>query len=137
MADKDWPQLYADYLRSQEWADRRARVMERAGYRCEGCRDRNATEVHHLSYDNVTREFLFELVALCGECHERIHTEEMPPRPKASTWTPRHSNSSASPAAETPGARARRLRLGELAAAHRAKTMGAPLPDLDGERFEA
>jgi len=32
-----------------------------------------ATEVHHLTYQHVGHEFLFELVAICRECHTRWH----------------------------------------------------------------
>ena len=31
------------------------------------------TQCHHLTYENVGEEFLFELVALCSDCHERLH----------------------------------------------------------------
>lgn len=64
---------HADYLASPEWAERRSLVMDRANGQCEGCRKARATEVHHLSYRNWGNEFLFELVALCGPCHDRIH----------------------------------------------------------------
>lgn len=125
MTDQDWATLYADYLRSAEWAARRDKVMERASHRCEGCRERLATDVHHLTYEHVTQEFLFELVALCAECHDRIHGQPM--RPRAPTWTPRHTGR-AVPTADTPGARARRSKLAELAEKHRARTMA----DRDG-----
>lgn len=85
-----WPDLYRAYLRSHEWALKRAKVMRRAGHRCEGCGDHPATDVHHLSYEHVTQEFLFELVALCTGCHERIHQQPgAVPAPRAATWTPK------------------------------------------------
>jgi 5-methylcytosine-specific restriction endonuclease McrA len=123
----EWAQLYAEYLKSEEWALRRARVMERAHYRCEGCRERNAIDVHHLSYAHITQEFLFELVALCRECHERWHEQtDKPSRPEAANWTPRHTNRAPAPKGETPAARDMRTRLSQLAAVHRAKTMAKP-----------
>ncbi|MGR3557184.1 MAG: HNH endonuclease [Sagittula sp.] len=64
---------HANYLNSPEWAERRLQVMDRANSLCEGCRKTRASEVHHLSYRNWGNEFLFELVALCGDCHDRIH----------------------------------------------------------------
>ena len=64
---------HADYLASPGWAERRSLVMDRANGLCEGCRKARASEVHHLSYRNWGSEFLFELVALCGDCHDRIH----------------------------------------------------------------
>lgn len=68
-------QAHNAYLASSEWRDRRRIVMERAQGQCEGCRLAQATEVHHLSYDHWGHEFLFELVALCGDCHDRIHAK--------------------------------------------------------------
>jgi hypothetical protein len=64
---------YSEYLRSPEWKRRREKVMARAKGICEGCGDALATQVHHLTYEHVGNEFLFELVAICHECHERIH----------------------------------------------------------------
>lgn len=93
MVDQPWPDLYRDYLRSHEWAMKRAKVMRRANHRCEGCGDSPATDVHHLSYEHVTQEFLFELVALCAGCHERIHQQPgAAQRPQAATWTPKRAS---------------------------------------------
>lgn len=64
---------YQAYLRSTAWRERRSLVLDRAAGRCEGCRLAPAIEVHHLTYAHVGEEFLFELVALCGECHGRVH----------------------------------------------------------------
>lgn len=64
---------HAEYLASREWAEKRSLVLDRANGHCEGCRKARAAEVHHLTYRNWGSEFLFELVALCNDCHERIH----------------------------------------------------------------
>ena len=64
---------YGNYLSSPEWAQKRKKVLERAGGLCEGCRERPATEVHHRSYDHIGKEFLFELVAVCSACHDALH----------------------------------------------------------------
>ena len=71
--DDEWRAAYTAYLASPEWAKKRRLVLERAANLCEGCRDHAATEVHHLTYENMGSEFLFELVALCDTCHETIH----------------------------------------------------------------
>jgi 5-methylcytosine-specific restriction endonuclease McrA len=71
--DAEWHARYAEYLESPEWAERRERVMRRAGWICEGCGARRATEVHHLTYEHVRKEFLWELRAVCRDCHERFH----------------------------------------------------------------
>lgn len=64
---------YGEYLRGPQWAARRRLVLARCKGTCEGCGIRKADEVHHLTYEHVFDEFLFELVGLCAACHERIH----------------------------------------------------------------
>lgn len=73
--DSYYAQAHNAYLNSLAWKDRRRLVMERAQGLCEGCRKAAATEVHHLSYAHWGQELLFELVALCGNCHDRIHAK--------------------------------------------------------------
>lgn len=67
---------YQAYLASTRWAAKREAVMRRCGGVCEGCGEATATEVHHLSYDHVYDEFLWELVAVCAECHRRAHYQD-------------------------------------------------------------
>lgn len=61
------------YLKTPRWRAMRALVLSRAKGKCEGCGTKAATEVHHLNYDHAGNELLFELVALCRDCHKRIH----------------------------------------------------------------
>lgn len=67
---------YERYRMSDAWREKRWRVFERANYLCEGCREAKPTEVHHLSYAHIGDEFLFELIALCRECHAKLHRKE-------------------------------------------------------------
>lgn len=67
---------YSEYLLSPEWREKRRLVLERDGYLCQGCRKAKATEVHHLTYRNIYKEFLFELTSLCEKCHDDIHEAE-------------------------------------------------------------
>jgi len=67
---------YSVYLLSPEWAERRRLALARAEGICEGCRKEAPTEVHHLTYDHVGQEFLFELVAVCPRCHSQLHPDE-------------------------------------------------------------
>jgi hypothetical protein len=70
---------YNDYLNSQEWKDKRAAAKKRDNNECQICGQTNDLCVHHLTYTHVEydpekkrvegREFLFELVTLCNECH--------------------------------------------------------------------
>jgi len=71
---------YTAYLRSGKWASKRTKVFERANNLCEGCREREAKVVHHLTYEHIGDELLFELVALCPDCHARCHPERHTPQ---------------------------------------------------------
>jgi len=73
-----WRECYELYLQTPEWKHRRSLVLKRAAGWCEGCMKEPSTEVHHTTYDNVGEEFLFQLVALCRVCHERLHTNTLP-----------------------------------------------------------
>jgi hypothetical protein len=70
-----WWEWYNLYLRSPEWRQRRAKVMDRAGNICEACRERPAAHAHHLNYAHVGNEPLFDLVAICQQCHDEIHSK--------------------------------------------------------------
>lgn len=71
--DTDWHRDHSAYLKTPEWMARRDKVIRRAGGLCEGCGDKPATQAHHRTYDHWQNEFLFELLALCEECHSRLH----------------------------------------------------------------
>ena len=70
---QEWWAWYNKYLQSSEWKARRLKVLSRAGGLCEGCGERRATQVHHTTYEHVGNEMLWELRAVCNECHERCH----------------------------------------------------------------
>lgn len=67
---------YDNYLRSATWLAIREKVLQRCRGRCEGCGHGRARQVHHLTYAHVGDEFLFELVGVCEDCHERLHKTE-------------------------------------------------------------
>jgi 5-methylcytosine-specific restriction endonuclease McrA len=71
--DAGFWERYRVYMESAEWEAKRRRVLGRAHYVCEGCGQRKAEHVHHLDYSNFGNEFLWQLVAVCQECHERAH----------------------------------------------------------------
>lgn len=77
IADKDgqqrqWWADYNAYLRSPEWKAKRRKVLERDNWTCQACMERPATQVHHTSYAHRFNEPLFELQAVCDECHRLI-----------------------------------------------------------------
>lgn len=59
-------------INSIYWRIIRRKVLDRANELCEGCGTHKATEVHHLTYEHLGHELMFELVALCRDCHEFI-----------------------------------------------------------------
>lgn len=71
----EWRQQHDEYCQTEKWRSLRKRVMERSKGLCEGCRERPATIVHHLTYKHWRNELLFELVAVCEGCHEKAHPE--------------------------------------------------------------
>ena len=72
--DRQWREAYDSYLHSAEWRALRAKILKRSGGMCEGCGERRAVQVHHLTYERLGREMLFDLVAVCLRCHESIHS---------------------------------------------------------------
>lgn len=68
-----WWEKYNHHIASPKWRELRSMVLRRANNTCEGCGINRAWHVHHDSYEHMGNEFLFELIALCGPCHSRIH----------------------------------------------------------------
>lgn len=66
-------EAYEQYMSSAAWKRKRMQVLEREQHLCQGCRINRAVHVHHTTYDHFGDELLFELVAVCQSCHERIH----------------------------------------------------------------
>lgn len=64
----------SDFLESPVWDEMQRLVLWRAGGTCEGCLKRPATVVHHTNYiRKFGHEMLFDLRAVCRQCHEAIH----------------------------------------------------------------
>ena len=68
-------ELYRQHVtdRSPKWQELCRLVFDRAKGMCEACGLRSAVHVHHRSYEHLGDEFLWELAAVCRECHRRIH----------------------------------------------------------------
>ncbi len=66
---------YSLYLKSTEWKKKRDTVMKRDGNECVFCGD-EAKHVHHLTYERIYSESLYDLVAVCNECHKAVHYDE-------------------------------------------------------------
>lgn len=63
---------YADYLQSPWWQHARTQAIKRARGVCELCREADASEVHHTTYERLGHEHRDDLVALCRRCHQHI-----------------------------------------------------------------
>ncbi len=67
---------YNRYLQTKQWYIMRKAVLKRDAYLCQSCLTREATQVHHLSYElfnTLGQSAAFELVSICCQCHEKIH----------------------------------------------------------------
>lgn len=64
---------YRDYLQSDEWAERRAYMLDRSDYQCSECGRATELEVHHLTYKRIGNERISDLLVLCRDCHGRRH----------------------------------------------------------------
>lgn len=72
---------YNQYLQSDVWKDLRQRIFARDSFLCQVCLKNKATAVHHLSYDslfnpNQKKDFAFNLISICNECHSIIHYDK-------------------------------------------------------------
>lgn len=65
---------YREYIQSAEWFSKRNAAILRADGKCQisGC-DRDAEQVHHRHYLNLGNERDEDLMAVCRDCHEKIH----------------------------------------------------------------
>jgi len=81
---RQWWLAYDQYLQSPTWREKRRMVLRRARGLCEGCGVRPPVQVHHRCYPQgvwpgsaewIRAEKLFELVALCTECHDDLHLD--------------------------------------------------------------
>ena len=78
--NEGWWSWYKLYLNSRVWKEKRHAVLQYAKtspgmYRCAACGGvfpALEIEVHHLTYQRVGREPLFDLVAVCRGCHEQL-----------------------------------------------------------------
>jgi hypothetical protein len=64
---------YEAYLLTDAWRKKRNAVFERDKYICQACLVNRAVSAHHLTYDNLFNEPLFDLVSICKPCHDAIH----------------------------------------------------------------
>jgi hypothetical protein len=64
---------YNKYLLTDKWQNKRLKVLQRDKYLCQACLTNKATQLHHLTYERVFDEPLFDLVSICVPCHDKLH----------------------------------------------------------------
>lgn len=65
---------YDQYIKSDKWKAIRLKVLKRDNYLCKACLEASAQDVHHLTYNNLGDELMYELISVCRDCHfNRIH----------------------------------------------------------------
>lgn len=68
---------YAEYLQTEHWLLVRRRALELAEGRCRMCGTDGRLQVHHRDYRNRGCERDSDVVALCGDCHDRHHATQV------------------------------------------------------------
>ena len=67
----------AEYYQSEEWIRKRGlrhRLNEKLfNGLCEMCFGQSATTIHHMTYDRLYNEWIFDLAAICQDCHASLH----------------------------------------------------------------
>lgn len=61
---------YSKYIHSRTWKKKAKRRLEMDGYICQVC-GKEATDVHHLTYEHFKNEEMSDLVSLCRHCHDK------------------------------------------------------------------
>ena len=61
---------YDRYIHSPEWRKKADERLEMDGHICQAC-GKEATDVHHHTYDRFKEERMSDLVSLCRRCHQK------------------------------------------------------------------
>ncbi len=66
---------YIKYINSNEWKEKRIKILEDRLYKCERCSSTTHLQIHHWSYKHLWNEKDNELFCLCKICHKEFHTK--------------------------------------------------------------
>ena len=67
--------MYNEYLKSNEWQNKRKIVFETKWEYCEKCWSIEKLNIHHWSYKKKYNEPIRHLFILCDICHKDFHTK--------------------------------------------------------------
>ena len=66
--------LYVNYMKSEEWQQKRKDRLLIDNYECCMCGRTTRLECHHVTYKRLGREDVrTDLATLCHDCHVRLH----------------------------------------------------------------
>lgn len=69
---------YYEYLDSEQWRQKRNRILARDNYRCQKCGSAINLRVHHIRYpQEIGTEQDDDLITLCDSCHTYVHTTDI------------------------------------------------------------
>ena len=68
---------YYDYLKSNQWREKRKLALQFYGYNCCLCSSKHNIQVHHRNYRNLFRESMEDLILLCESCHHQFHKKKI------------------------------------------------------------
>lgn len=64
--------FYYDYIHSDEWKEKSARIREKQRGICHLCGKQDKLQAHHLTYIRLGKEKDSDLVGLCDNCHTKV-----------------------------------------------------------------
>lgn len=70
---EDTKKWYQRYLKSKHWKEFKKEFFKKFGKICIKCDETKSIQVHHKTYKRVHCEEFTDVVALCRNCHLKIH----------------------------------------------------------------
>lgn len=85
---------YKRYIKSPQWAQRRAILISKRGGRCEVCGTAQQIKLHHAHYATLTKERTQDVRVLCQKHHLELHAlHRKAGRPDLYTFTLKYISS--------------------------------------------
>ena len=75
MTNRGITSLYQKYLQTTHWEEIRAAALFIAADRCQLCGRGYGLQVHHNTYERLTKELPSDTVVLCELCHKTFHSK--------------------------------------------------------------
>lgn len=64
---------YKEYIKTQEWKEKRDLCIKLANYQCNRCGCKHQLQAHHLTYKNIFKEKQEDIECLCRKYHQKEH----------------------------------------------------------------